>query len=158
MTSNKIYVIVKPDASQDKELAAFLDQNYPKSYSIVPEANTDTIPASTHFVSSMQFNGNKKFLDAFYAACAKDDALASNMLLSELEEQLSLSNFSYVDTLLTLLDVDRMTSRTILGALSLTWHGKKDLLCRDSFIKRSRFRLECLLGTERTAKLLKGRI
>jgi hypothetical protein len=155
--TNKLYVVVKPDESQDTELHRFLEQNYPMAYSVISEADVGTIPPSAVFVSYLVFNGHRKFLENLYDVAAQDENHASSLLLSELEALTSRRNFGSVDTLLKTMDVTKLPYSTLLSAISFTWHSKSDLVCRSSFIKRVEVELTTKLGAERTSKLLQGK-
>lgn len=77
--------------------------------------------------------------------------------ISWLENRLSNGEFDIVDFWLEHADITLMSDAAIIGALSMTFHGKHELTKRDSFLARAEPHLKKNLGEERANKLLKYR-
>jgi hypothetical protein len=78
-------------------------------------------------------------------------------IISWLEERLSDGEFHIVDFWLEHAELDQMSDTGIIGALSMTFHGKHELTKRDGFLLRAEVHLKDSLGIERANKLLKHR-
>lgn len=86
-----------------------------------------------------------------------DDRKQLEEVIELLEEHLSDGDFTFVDGWLDRADLDVLSPTSIIGALSITYWGKKDLTRRDAFLQRAEIVLKDKLGEERAEKLLKNR-
>lgn len=77
--------------------------------------------------------------------------------VSTLESMLSRGEFALVDAVLHTINVEETDPATLIGAVSITFHGKDRLLDRTAFVERVEESLRRRLGPERTTKLLEHR-
>lgn len=77
--------------------------------------------------------------------------------ISWLEERLSDGEFNIVDFWLEHADLNQLSDTAIIGALSMTFWGKKELTKRDGFLARAEPHLQRNLGQIRAENLLKNR-
>ncbi len=75
-------------------------------------------------------------------------------VIAWLEERLSDGEFDIVDFWLEHAELDQLSDTAIIGALSMTFHGKHELTKRDGFLARAEPHLKKNLGEERAEKLL----
>lgn len=68
-----------------------------------------------------------------------------------------MENFMLWDFWLENAELHQMSPTGIIGALSMTFHGKHELVKRDEFLARAEVYLKDSLGIERANKLLKHR-
>lgn len=78
-------------------------------------------------------------------------------VIALLEEHLSDGDFAFVDNWFDYADLDALSPTSIIGALSISYWGKKELTRRDAFLQRAEVVLKEKLGEERAEKLLKNR-
>lgn len=74
--------------------------------------------------------------------------------ISWLEERLRNGEFDIVDFWLEHADITQLSDTAIIGALSITFWGKKELLKRNNFLARAEPHLKKNLGEDRANKLL----
>lgn len=78
-------------------------------------------------------------------------------VIALLEQHLSDGDFAFVDSWFDHADLDALSPTSIIGALSISYWGKKELTRRDAFLQRAEIILKAKLGEERAEKLLKNR-
>lgn len=86
-----------------------------------------------------------------------DDQKQLEGVIALLEEHCSDGDFAFVDNWFDHADLDALAPVSIIGALSITFWGKKELTRRDAFLQRAEIVLKDKLGEERAEKLLKNR-
>lgn len=77
--------------------------------------------------------------------------------ISWLEGHLREGSFFIVDFWLENADLNQLSDTAIIGALSMTFHGKQELTKREGFLARAELHLKRNLGEERAENLLKNR-
>ena len=75
-------------------------------------------------------------------------------VIALLERHCSAGEFNLVDDWFDHADLDALSPTSIIGALSITYWGKKELTRRDAFLQRAEIVLKEKLGEERAEKLL----
>jgi len=75
-------------------------------------------------------------------------------VIALLEEHLSNGDFQFVDNWFDHADLDALSPTSIIGALSISYWGKKELTRREAFLQRAEIVLKEKLGEERAEKLL----
>jgi len=75
-------------------------------------------------------------------------------VIALLEEHLSDGDFQFVDNWFDHADLDALSPASIIGALSISYWGKKELTRREAFLQRAEIVLKDKLGEERAEKLL----
>jgi len=75
-------------------------------------------------------------------------------VIALLEEHLSNGDFQFVDNWFDHADLDALSPTSIVGALSISYWGKKELTRREAFLQRAEIVLKEKLGEERAEKLL----
>jgi len=75
-------------------------------------------------------------------------------VIALLEKHLSNGDFQFVDNWFDHADLDALSPTSIIGALSISYWGKKELTRREAFLQRAEIVLKEKLGEERAEKLL----
>ena len=81
-----------------------------------------------------------------------------NRVFRELDGLLQDGKFEEVDDILAVVDIDNLPPTVVLGYLTITIPASKELKNRHSYFLKAREVLTKKIGSERTEKLLKGRI
>lgn len=82
---------------------------------------------------------------------------AADLMLDALEWHLRNGEFDDVDAVLVELEPARLGTAVLLVVLTITWHGRDDLLERDGFVLRAERALRERLGAARAEALLASR-
>jgi len=98
------------------------------------------------------------FLREIYRLCsAKQEQLAVEKILRQLEANLHNNEWTAVDNVLERVDVELVAPSVLLAVMALTVPAKRDLRQRAPFVHRSSNQLRSSLGEERAERLLARR-
>jgi hypothetical protein len=95
------------------------------------------------------------FLARLYGST--NDMADLEAMLRVFERQLREGNFNYVDQILTMAVVEKLSPTVLIGMLSITFWGKPELPARVRFAERVYVSLLVRLGEKRAQTLLENR-
>ena len=77
----------------------------------------------------------ESLLEGIYAS--KNPHQATSILIGSIERLFRRGAWPQVDHILLTLDLERVNPMVVLGALTITWHGRKNLSGRNDFLARA---------------------